>query len=320
MSFVAAGIGAGVNIIGGIIGNSSANASARAAREEKERLSAELNRLENSRQAIVNPWATTKDMSSLIKDSSSLVTNAFANLGVATQASKFEAEQIDISLANTLDTLRETGSSAGGATALANAALKAKQGISANIEQQEAKNDQLRAKGQQDLERVKLAEAQRTQAAQLSEAQRVQGAEAAGAQFVFNATENREQQKIDRIAGLLGAAGNREAQANANATSAITGAISGIGGIASSVIGAGGFGGSKPATPSDRRLKKNINIIGKSKSGLNVYSFEYKDTKYGNGLYQGVMADEMHPNVIIKGKDGYNMVDYSLLDVEFKQI
>ena len=241
MAYVAIG-GAAVSIVGGIFGASSANSQARAAAEEKARLGAELNRLENSRQAIINPWATTKDMSSLIKDSSSLVTNAFANLGVATQASKFEAEQIDISLANTLDTLRETGASAGGATALANAALKAKQGISANIEQQEAKNDQLRAQGQQDLERVKLAEAQRTQAAQLSEAQRVQGAEAAGAQFQFNAREEREQQKIDRIAGLMGAASNREAQANANATSAITGAIGSIASIAGSAAGNANWG------------------------------------------------------------------------------
>ena len=204
MSFVAAGIGAGANIIGGIIGNSSANAQARAAAAERERLSAELNRLENSRQAIVNPYATTKDMSSLIKDSSSLVTNAFANLGVATQASKFEAEQVDISLANTLDTLRETGASAGGATALANAALKAKQGISANIEQQEAKNDQLRAQGRQDLERIKLAQAQ------------------------------------------------------ANATSAITGAFSGIGGIASSVIGA--YGKSNATSPTNIILNGGVNL------------------------------------------------------------
>lgn len=224
MSYVAIG-GAAVSIVGGIFGASSANSQARAAAEEKARLGAELNRLENSRQAIVNPWATTKDMSSLIKDNSGLVTNAYANLGVATQASKFEAEQIDISLANTLDTLRETGASAGGATALANAALKAKQGISANIEQQEAKNDQLRAQGQMDVNKIKLEEAQRTQGAQLSEAQRVQGAEAQGAAFQFNAREQREQDKIDRIAGLMGAAGNREAQANANATSAITGAL-----------------------------------------------------------------------------------------------
>jgi len=246
MSMVVAGMlgSVGASVIGGLIGGGQAKKRERAAAAEKARLGAELTSLENSRQAIINPYETTKDMSSIAKDLSGTLSNPFANLGVATNATKFEAEQIDISLANTLDTLRETGASAGGATALANAALKAKQGISANIEQQEAKNDQLRAQGQQDLERVKLAEVQRMQNAQLSEAQRVQGAEAAGAQFVFNATENREQQKIDRIAGLLGAAGNREAQANANATSAITGAISGIGGIASSVIGAGGFGGS----------------------------------------------------------------------------
>lgn len=318
MSFVAAGIGAGVSIIGGIIGSSEANGRARAAGADRARLEAELNRLENSRQAIVNPWATTKDMSSLIKDNSGLVTNAFANLGVATQASKFEAEQIDISLANTLDTLRETGASAGGATALANAALKAKQGISANIEQQEAKNEQLKAQGKQDMEKIKLAEAQRMQEAQLSEAQRVQAGEAAGAQFMFTAQEGREQAKIDRTAGLMGMAANRQAQANADSANAISGAISGVAGIASSLVG--GLGGSKKPAPSDRRLKKNINIIGKSNSGLNIYSFEYKNTKHGNGLYQGVMADEMHPNAIIKDKDGYDMVDYSLLDVEFKQI
>ena len=107
MSYVAIG-GAAVNIVGGIIGSGKAKKRERAAAAEKARLAVELNRLENSRQAIINPWATTKDMSSLIQDSSSLITNTFANLGVATQASRFEAEQIDISLANTLDTLRET--------------------------------------------------------------------------------------------------------------------------------------------------------------------------------------------------------------------
>jgi hypothetical protein len=231
MSYVAIG-GAAVNIVGGIIGSGKAKKRERAAAAEKARLAVELNRLENSRQAIINPWATTKDMSSLIQDSSSLITNTFANLGVATQASKFEAEQIDISLANTLDALRETGASAGGATALANAALKAKQGISANIEQQEAKNEQLRAQGQQDLERIKLAEAQRIQAAQLSEAQRVQGAEAAGAQFMFGARESREQQQLDRVAGQMGLAANRQYQAQADQTAALTGMLGSVASLA----------------------------------------------------------------------------------------
>ena len=32
---------------------------------------------------------------------------------------------------------------------------------------------------------------------------------------------------------------------------------------------------------SDKRLKKNINLIGKSPNGLNIYSFEYKNPQYG---------------------------------------
>ena len=71
--------------------------------------------------------------------------------------------------------------------------------------------------------------------------------------------------------------------------------------------------------PSDRRLKKNISKIGESLSGLNIYSFEYKDLKYGNGLFQGVMSDEI-PQEAVVNINGYNHVDYSMLDVEFKKI
>tara|TARA_R100001443_G_scaffold32255_1_gene46362 strand:- start:9480 stop:11153 length:1674 start_codon:yes stop_codon:yes gene_type:complete len=71
---------------------------------------------------------------------------------------------------------------------------------------------------------------------------------------------------------------------------------------------------------SDRRLKKNISKIGKSHSGLNIYSFEYKDSKYGKGLFQGVMSDEIPQEAVIQMDNGYDAVDYSKLDVEFKQI
>ena len=70
---------------------------------------------------------------------------------------------------------------------------------------------------------------------------------------------------------------------------------------------------------SDRRLKKNINKIGESPSGLNIYSFEYTNSKYGEGVFQGVMSDEIPQEAVINnGK--YDMVNYSMLDVEFKQI
>jgi len=161
-------IGAAGTIASGLIGAGAAKKRERAAAQDKARLGAELNQLENSRQAIINPYSTTKDMSSLAKDLSGTLSNPYANLGVATNAAKFEAEQIDVSLANTLDTLKDTGAGAGGATALAQAALKAKQGISSNIESQEANNEKMKAQGEAQLQEAKMQEKQRIQNVQLS--------------------------------------------------------------------------------------------------------------------------------------------------------
>jgi len=101
----------------------------------------DIETLMENRQQLNNPYAN--------------MSNPFANLSVATEGARFQAEQSDIALANTLDNLRQTG--AGGATALAQAALQSKKGVSANIQQQEAQNQRLQAQGQQ---RVDLAKAQ----------------------------------------------------------------------------------------------------------------------------------------------------------------
>jgi hypothetical protein len=74
--------------------------------------------------------------------------NPYDNLSVATQANQIKMEETDKALANTLDTLRAQGASAGGATALAQAALKSKAGIAADIEKQEVGNERLRAQGE----------------------------------------------------------------------------------------------------------------------------------------------------------------------------
>ena len=67
---------------------------------------------------------------------------------------------------------------------------------------------------------------------------------------------------------------------------------------------------------SDIALKNNINLIGKSPSGINIYTFNYNgDDK----VYQGVMAHEV-PHASIFNTDGYLMVDYSKVDVEFKRV
>jgi|TARA_B100000035_G_C21033160_1_gene569453 hypothetical protein len=151
-----------------------------------------LDNIEKNRQEIVNPYAN--------------VTNPFANIQVATKAAEMQAEQTDIALANTLDTLRETG--AGGATALAQAALKSKQGVAADIQRQEAQNQRLYAQGQQQMEM----------------------AQAKGEAFKLQAQENRDVRDINRLQIQMDLAQRQRAASLATGTAALA---SGIGGLSS---------------------------------------------------------------------------------------
>ena len=209
----AALIGGGLSIAGGIFGAGAAGKRARDAAKDRRRLNNKLNTLENSRQEIINPY----------KDLSSMISNPFSNLSVATGAAEIQIEQADIALANTLDTLRSTGASAGGATALAQAALKSKKSVAAGIEQQEKNNEDKRAAGEK-----------QKQDALMREGQRVQQGEA----WEFAQREQRQMQELDRTAALLGAARQAEAQAASDQTGAITGAIGAVGNIAGSYYGA----------------------------------------------------------------------------------
>ena len=230
--------GAAVNIIGGIFGAGKAKKAERAAAAEKAQLTRKLNYLENNRQAIINPADGVTNLSGLAQDLSGSLTNNMANLSVATQAAEMQIEQADISLANTLDTIRATGSGAGGATALAQAALQSKKGVSASIEKQEANNEQLRAQGEQQLQQQRMQEGQRVQGLQINEGGRVQGMEMQGKQFAFQAQENREDAKLDRVSAQLSGAQARQAQASSDRTGAITGAIGGLTSLAGSIYGA----------------------------------------------------------------------------------
>ena len=226
-----------MSVVSGIIASKKAKKAAKAAGREQRKNEAELESIKKSRQAIINPYSTTTDLSKLAKDLSGQMTNPFQQLGVATQAAEIQMEQSDIALANTLDTLRSTGASAGGATALAQAALQAKKGIAANIEQQEANNEKLRAQGEQALQQQKLSEQQRLQSIAISEGQRVQAAEAAGKQFEFQAQEARTNMDLDRAAGKITQASANEASANQAKAAAWGGVASSIGGIAASAAG-----------------------------------------------------------------------------------
>tara|TARA_R100001509_G_scaffold27705_1_gene14512 strand:- start:9691 stop:10356 length:666 start_codon:yes stop_codon:yes gene_type:complete len=212
-------IGGAVSVIGGIFGSSRARREARRRENQARALESKLNELEANRQEIIDPYANITDLSSMLS-------NPFANLSVATKSTEMQMEQTDIALANTLDTIRATGGSAGGATALAQAALQAKKGVAANIEAQEAANEKQRAQGEATLMQQRMSEARRQQQADVS-----------GAQFTFQQQEAREMQQLNRLSNQIGALRGAAAQANADATAALTGGI----GAAASLIGSADF-------------------------------------------------------------------------------
>lgn len=235
---VVAAIGAGVAIAGGLVSANQSKQAAKGFRNEAARKEWEISQLENSRQAVPNPYANVKDLSGIAKDLSGMINNPYANMGVATQAAEMQIEEADISLANTLDALRATGSGAGGATALAQAALQSKKGVSASIEQQEANNEKMKAQGQAEMQQAKLSEAQRVQGVQFSEGQRLQQAETEGIKFEYGEKEARNIAKLNRLSG-------QQAQSSANAAAAKQAQNAAYGAIGSGVgsIAAAGIGG-----------------------------------------------------------------------------
>tara|TARA_R110002110_G_scaffold4691_3_gene23744 strand:+ start:1239 stop:2153 length:915 start_codon:yes stop_codon:yes gene_type:complete len=228
-----------VSLIGMVSGSSARNRAAYRARLERDRLKGELKILEDGRQTIKNPYAGVTDISGMAKDLSSLVSNPFASLGVATQAAEIQIEEADIALANTLDTLRATGASAGGATALAQAALQSKKGVSASIEKQEAENERMKAKGEAEMERLKMAEAQRMQNINMTEAARLQQADVAGRQFMFSTKEARQMQELNRKQALITGQAQM-AMANQQGSNQIMAAgLSALGNIGGAMAGSG---------------------------------------------------------------------------------
>ena len=219
MSFVIAGaVSAGTSIIGGIIGGGKARRAKRRAAKKLKKMNAKMSQLEANRQDIINPYEDSTNLSSMMS-------NPMANLSVATQAAEMQIEQSDISLANKLDTIRATGGGAGGATALAQAALASKKGVAADIEAQEKSNEDKRAAGEQ-----------RLQDAKISEEQRMQNLDAAGKQFVFGQQEQREMGALNRLQAQIDNQQGIKAQASRDQTSALTGMISGVASAAGSYM------------------------------------------------------------------------------------
>ena len=208
---IAIGVGAAVSTGISTVAAVKSNRARKEAEQDADDARLVMEDLEANRQQIINPF---EDLS-----------NEYANLGVATQAAEFQAErseerrvgkaeEADIALANTLDTLRATGASAGGATALAQAALRSKRGVAASLQQQEAANQKLAARGAMD----------------------VQAQKAVGEQWKWQQQEGREMQKLNRTQQQID---NAEAQAYQYQADTYTA----LGNIGSSISSFGGTWG-----------------------------------------------------------------------------
>ena len=165
--------------VGGAIKAGKAHKEMRRARGRKQEAKFQMESARANRAEITNPYAGVTDLSGLASDLSSQITNPYNQLTVSTAAAEMQAEEADIALANTLDTLEQTGASAGGATALAMAALKSKKEVSASIGKQEAENSRMRAEGEAQMQREKVTATQKYQDTLIQQGARVQDAEIA---------------------------------------------------------------------------------------------------------------------------------------------
>ena len=111
------------------------------------------------------------------------LTNTMNNLQVSTSAAEMQAQEADQSLAASQDLAAQAGTGAGGATALAAAAAKSKQGVASSIDQQVKSNEQLRARGESELQRAQLAQGNTASQFDIGQSQFNVGAVNQAAQF-----------------------------------------------------------------------------------------------------------------------------------------
>jgi hypothetical protein len=216
--------------------------------------------------------------------------NAYEDLTVNTQQADMMAQQNQATQANIMGGMAGAAGGSGIAAlaqSMANQGSQQAQQASASIGQQEAANQAKAAGGAMSLQQSELAGATASRQMEVDKGS-----------FLFDQSSQR-----------LGAA----KEATAQATEAIYSGVGQMGEAAGSAMDMG-------MPMSDRRLKKNIKLIGRSPSNLRIYVFEYIKKKHGQGIFQGVMSDEIPKHAVIKHSDGYDRVDYSKLDVEFKQI
>ena len=234
--------------------------------------------------------------------------NVFEDVTVSQEAARFQMEQAAQQRANIMQGFRgAAGASgvAGLAQALAAQGTLQTRQVAADIARQEAAQQQLRAQG---AAQVQMAERQGQM--MLQQAQFGRRATVLGMEYgELAGARQAEQMAYGNQMAAMGLASQMQ-----SARMGMFGQI--VGGVAQ---GVGTYAG-LAAGASERKLKRNITLVGKSPSGLNIYNFEYINPKHGEGVYQGVMSDEVPKEAVLNHPDGYEMVDYNLIDVNFKKI
>ena len=286
MSFLVAAavvtVGVGVaKAIGGAKAKKEAEKKAEEAKAEMDRRKAEYAKLDTS-----NPYNDYQNM---------MAENVYEDITVNKQQAEFHREQQEQQRANIMQSLQ---GAAGGSGIAALAQQMANQGsldarqAAASIGAQESQQQQLKAQGELITQ---------------------QGEQAAMAKRTEGEIMSRDMER-NKVMTLMGMSQSEQAAHQQNAAAAQAQQTQAWGDIA------GGVGAGASMYTSDRKLKYDINFNGKSPSGLNIYTFKYKDSNFGEGTYQGVMADEVPIHAVTHHPDGYDMVDYSKIDVNFIKI
>jgi hypothetical protein len=230
MSFIAVGIMAGASIAGGIVKH-------RAAKKEEERAKKANKKAKEELQAQMRAYKALDTSNPYLN-----MENTMEDLTINQKQAEFQAQQFQQSQANIMEGLRGAAGSSGIAAlaqSLAGQGQLASQRAAASIGQQEAANQR----------------AERAMAGQIQSKEREGDVYARGLQW-------------DKTSTLLGmsqqqaaAAQRRLGDARAAKTSAITGAISGIGKAAMAGLDAGAFaGGTGGATPRANTVPEDIVI------------------------------------------------------------
>ena len=242
--------------------------------------------------------------------------NTFEDLRIDTTGAELAGSQFAQSQADTLAAVGAgVGGSGFGALTSSSARQAAQQAAQtrADLNRQAQANQMAQAQGAANVQMASAqgaADAQRMQMEGAAQQQQmILGGAAAAQQMRLQGAENALQRELSQMETQLGMDASRLQAAN-EARQQNTQMWMNLAGDVLSTAG---------TIASDRSIKQDIKLIGKSNSGINIYSFKYKDKKYGTGTYQGVMSDEV-PSYAVVNNGEHDLVDYSLIDVEFKKL